>query len=158
MPTVFRSVDHPGGLPTAIVYSRALARPLGACVVPVMIGAAAAALQGLPAWGYLVWGLPSAVAAASVWTQFMLIKTPAEVHLRPGQAAVQSVHDVLYDHSPSWHPLYNVRLGRRYLDLSVGWRTYTCRAPRWPDFNRMQNTAEQAFTSRDSASSSMASM
>jgi len=145
--SVFKSVEHPEGRPTAVVYSHRLARPLAACVIPVMIGAAAAVLQGEPAWGYLVWGLPCALVAASLWTQFMMVRTPAEVHLQPGQAAVQSIHDVLYERPLIWHALHYVRTGRGYVELSVGWQTYVCRPRKWRHFNKLCDRAEQAFKS-----------
>lgn len=110
-----------------------------------MIGAAVAALQGQAAWGYLVWGLPAALVAASLWTQFMLLRTPAELHLRPSQAAVRSIHDVLYNRSPEWSTLHHVRSGPGFTDLSVGWQTYTCYPHRWRKYNALQDAAERAF-------------
>lgn len=121
-------------------------------MTPIMIGAAAAALQESPVWGYLVWGLPSAVLLATLWTQFWLMRTPAELHLRPGQAAIQSVYDVIYDRPLSWHSLHNVRTGRWEVELSVGWRTYTLRPAEWPDYDRVRSAATDAFRSPRSQS------
>lgn len=116
-------------------------------MTPVMLGAAASALLENPVWGYLVWGLPSAVVLATLWTQFWLMRTPAELHLRPGQAAVQSVHDVLYNRPLSWHSLHNVRAGRWEVELSVGWRTYTLRPADWSEYDRIRSAAKGTFQS-----------
>lgn len=151
MVTFYQSTDHPGDTPAPAVYSRALARPIGACVAPVMVGAAAAALQGNPVWGYLLYGLPSAIAVATLWTQFWLMRTTAEIGLRSGQAAVQSVHDIMYGRSPDWQALHYVRVGRWEVELSVGWRTYTCRPENWPKYEELRSAAEQAFQSSHSS-------
>jgi hypothetical protein len=155
--TAFRSTDHPGDTPAPAVYSRALAQPVGACVAPVMIGAAAAALQGDAAWGYLIWGLPAALLTATLWTQFWLMRTPAELHLHPGQAAVRSVHEVLYDRPLTWHALHSVQAGRWNVELSVGWRTYTCRPDEWPNYNRLRDAAQEALRTPQQPTSQSAS-
>lgn len=145
MSTTFRSVHHPADRPKGLVYVRQMAGPIGACTLPVMIGASATALQGQPIWGYLVWGLPVALAIASVWTQFVLSMTTAEVHLRPGQCATRSVHDVLYDRPLQWDPLYNVKGAPGEIELSVGWTTRIYRRHEWPRFSEFRSAAQQAF-------------
>lgn len=144
---VFRSSHHPEGMPKGFVYAQRLAGPIGACTTPVMIGATAAALRGHSVLEYLVWGLPAALLTASLWTQFTLSSTTAEVHFRPGQVAVQSVHDVLYENPLDWHPLYNVRETRWHLELALGWDTQVCHQREWPDYEKLSAAAERALTS-----------
>lgn len=110
-----------------------------------MIGATAAALQGHPVWGYLVWGLPSAILVATLWTQFTLSTTPAELHLRPGQVAVRSIYDVLRNRPENWNPLYNVEVSHAYLEISVGWNTHVFRRTDWPKYERLRTVAQQAY-------------
>jgi hypothetical protein len=143
--TVFKSRDHPKGRPKGYVYTKALARPIGACTAPLMIGATAAALQGELILGYLLWGLPSALVVASLWTHFRLSSTPAELHLRSGQVAVQSIQDVLLDRDPSWHSLHKVKVGPEYTELSMGWTTRICRRSNWPEYEKLREAAQQAF-------------
>lgn len=155
VPSIFKSAEHPGDAPSSAVYSRALARPIGAFLAPIMLGAAAAALQGDPVWGYLLWGLPGALIAATLWTQFRLMRTPAELHLRPGQAAVQSVHEVVHGRPRTWHPLHHVRAGRWDVELSVGWRTYSFRPAEWPNYEELREAAREALrTTQEAASDS----
>lgn len=113
-----------------------------------MIGATAAALQGQPVWQFLVWGLPSALVVASLWTRFMMAATPAELHFRAGQAAIQSIHDVLENRSPSWAPLYNVRVTPGSTEISFGWDTIIVRRRNWPNYNDLRDAAQQALRSQ----------
>lgn len=154
MSTTFRSIHHPADRPTGLVYVRELAGPIGACTMPVMIGATATALQGQQIWGYLVWGFPIALGVASVWTQFMLMRTTAELHFRSGQCAIRSVHDVLYNRPLQWHPLYNVKGAPGEIQLSIGWTTRIYRRRDWPPFSELRSAAQQAFQSKSSVGSS----
>ncbi len=147
MPTVFESVYHPGKSSWGLVYTRFLARPLGVCTVPLMIGATTSALLGEPIWGYLVWGLPSAVALATMWTHFTISRTIAEVALRPGQAAFRSIYEVLRDKSRSWNPVFSVRVTTWHIELSVGRTTHMLKPDDWPDYNRLKEVARKSFRS-----------
>lgn len=148
MQTVFKSRNHPKGQSRGLVYTRALARPIGACTAPIMIGATAAALQGEPILKYLIWGFPTALIVATLWTHFRLSSTPAELHLRSGQVAIQSIQDVLLDRAPTWRPLHNVRTGRKYTEVSVGWSTRICRRADWPRYEQLRDAAQEAFYPR----------
>jgi hypothetical protein len=150
--STFRSVAHPDGRPARVVYAQWIVAPLGACTLPIMIGATASALEGNPVWGYLVWGFPVALIAASIWTHFSLATTPAELHLRAGQCAVQSVYDVLYDRPLRWSTLYDVRVSTDLLEISVGWTTRVCRRTEWPEFSRLREASRQAVGSQLSSS------
>ncbi len=145
--TVFRSTHHPGNAPSGLVYTRALVGPIGVCTTPVMIGATAAALQSQPIWGYLVWGLPLAIILAMTWAQFSLSTTPAEIHLKPGQCAVQSVRDVLREKPPTFHPLYNVKVSPFQIELAIGWKTQECVRADWPQYGKLRKAAQQAHDS-----------
>ena len=144
MHTVFQSIHHPEDTPSSLVYARALVAPIGACTTPVMIGAAATALQGQPVWAYLVWGFPAALLVASVWTQFALSTTAAEVHLKPGQCAIRSVQEVLRDTPPEFHPLFNVRTTPSRIEIALGWDTQICARSDWPEYGRLRDAAQHA--------------
>lgn len=133
MTDVFTSVHHPGDAPATLVYGRALVGPLGFCMLPVMIGAATAALQETSVLPFMVWGLPAALFVATVWTRFLLGTTPAEIHVRSHQAAVQSVHDCLRDAPLHWQWLHDARREHAALVVTMGFDTYRLRYDEWPD-------------------------
>ena len=153
VPTVFKSSNHPEGRPRGLVYTQALVQPIGACTAPLMIGATAAALQGQPAWGYLVWGFPAALLVATLWTHFRLSSTPAELHFRPGQVSIRSVQDVLTKRPLEWHPLHNVRAAPEYTEISVGWNTQICRRRDWQQYEKLKETAQRALHSDETSPS-----
>lgn len=145
VPSTFKSTHHPEGRSWGLVYTRFLARPLGMCTVPLMIGATTSALLGQPVWAYLVWGLPAAILLATVWTHFSMARTVAEVGLRPGQAAFRSVYDVLLNRPREWDPIFDVRTTAWDTELSVGRTTYTLHPKRWPEYDALQDAARQSF-------------
>lgn len=142
---VFRSTHHPGGAPSALIYGHALVRPLGACMIPVMIGITTAVLEQLSILPYLTWGVPAAMLTAIGWTRFRLGTTVAEVHVRTGQAAVRSVHDCLWSHAPLiWDPIHDLRKGSDALYLTVGWETYALPYAEWPDHQALLDELQSA--------------
>lgn len=151
--TIFKSTHHPGDTPWGIVYTRFLARPLGVCAVPLMIGATTSALLGKPIWAYLVWGLPAAIALATVWTHFTLSRTIAEAGFRPGQAALRSVYDVLRNRPLVWKPIFKVRTTSWHVELSAGRTTYELTPDQWPDYDTLRDAARQSFEPDASPSS-----
>ncbi|PSQ51172.1 MAG: hypothetical protein BRD28_06080 [Bacteroidetes bacterium QH_10_64_37] len=157
VPTTFKSTYHPGDTAWGVVYTRFLAPPLGVCTVPLMIGATTSALLEQPIWAYLVWGLPSAIALATVWTHFSMARTIAEVGFRPGQAAFRSVYDVLLDRPLVWKPIFNVRTTSWHVELSAGRTTYELQQNRWPEYDSLQDAARQSFQSEAASSAAPSS-
>lgn len=146
--TVFKSVHHPNGSPRGLVYAKALVGPLGASTVPVMIGATVAALQGQTVWEFLIGGFPAALIVAFVWTHFALSSTIAEVHLKPGKCALQSIRDVVQNAPREWHPLYNVKVTPSHLELALGWKTRECSRKDWPKYEQLRRAAQRALDAR----------
>lgn len=138
----FRSIYHPDGLPASHVFGRALVRPVAACVVPIMIGATVAVLEWTPVWPFFSVGLPLALGVATVWTHFTLRRQPAALHLRPGEAAVQSVWDVMRDHRIDWHPLLDARVSPSETLLTLRLNTVTLSRQTWPEFDALQEAVE----------------
>jgi hypothetical protein len=141
----FESIHHPGDDPARLVYARRLTGPLGACTIPVMIGATVAVLQGQSVWMYTVWGLPMALGAASAWTRFTLSITPAELHLRGGECAIRSVLDVLRDRAPDWNVLYGVEESAAEVKLLLGWNARVLRNREWPQFETLRDASRQTI-------------
>lgn len=96
-------------------------------------------------WGYLVWGLPSAVGLAMIWARFSMARTKAELRLRPGEIAIRSVEDVLQERSPTWEPIYNVRSTSWDVQISAGRVTHVFQPSDWPDYDVLQNRARESF-------------
>jgi len=157
VPTTFKSAYHPGDSPWGIVYTRFLARPLGVCTIPLMIGATTSALLSQSVWPYLVWGLPTALALATVWTHFSMARTLAEVGFRSGQAALRSVYDVLLDRPFDWKPILNVRATSWHLEISVGRATYELTPKRWHKYEQLCNAARESFKQQQSQATNTSS-
>ncbi|MFB6271859.1 MAG: hypothetical protein ABEL51_03090 [Salinibacter sp.] len=106
------------------------------------------ALLGTPVLPYLVWGLPAAIALATVWTHFSMSRTVAEVGFRSGQAALRSVYDVLQNQPLDWKPIFNVRTTSWHLELSVGRTTYEMTPKQWHEYETLCDTARRSFTQK----------
>ena len=65
---LLKSLAHPDDAVAKLVYGRTLVRPLGICMLPIMIGALVTVLQGFPALTYLTVGFPAALVVSMLWT------------------------------------------------------------------------------------------
>lgn len=146
MTDVFTSVHHPDGMPAAVAYGRALVGPLGFCTLPVMIAATTAALQEASVWPFLMWGLPVALLVATLWTRFRLGTTPAEIHIRPREAAVRSVHDCLAAAPLDWQRIHQVRKKHTALIVTMGLDAYRLVYADWPDHPALLDALRAART------------
>lgn len=141
----FRSIHHPEGAPAALVYGRALARPLLFCATPVMLGALAAALQGGPVLRFLWIGLPAALLAATAWTHFRLGRTLAEIHVREDAAALRTVAACLWsDAPPAWQPVHDLRVTDSLIQTSIGHQAYELPRAEWPNHEVLLQALKQA--------------
>ena len=142
---VFHSIHHPEETPSPLVYGRAVLTPLAFCLLPVMIGATAAALQHQLVWPFLAWGVPAALGAAVIWTRYQLGATPAEVCVRDHEAAVRSVHDCLGSHrAPHWEWIHEIRDGADALVVTMGFETYRFVHAAWPRHRDLQDALRDA--------------
>jgi hypothetical protein len=132
---VFRSRHHPGSNDRAWVVASTLVQPIAICMLPVMVGALIAVLEGFAVLPFLTVGFPLALALAMAWTLFQLFGTIAEVHVRSGAAAVRTVSQVLRapTASPDWQPIYELRTGASTLVLALGDATYELPRRHWPN-------------------------
>ena len=129
----FVSAQHPQGAPAALVYGRALASPLAACVVPIMLLTLAAALQGRFLTLYLYGGLPAALLLAVAWTRLRLARTPAEVRVRSDAAALRTVYDCARGRPPRWKRVFDLRQAPASVEVAIGRDTYELRHTDWPE-------------------------
>lgn len=140
----FTSTRHPQGAPAALVYGRAIAVPLGACMLPVMLGALAAALQSVSLTPFLLWGAPAALLVASLWTRFHLMRTPAEILVRPDAAAVRSIYDCAHRRGTVWKRVFDLRTTRRSLEVAIGRDAYELAHAEWPEHEALLEALREA--------------
>lgn len=141
---IFTSTAHPGTAAWQRVYAGAVIRPLAVCVLPVMIAGLVAVLQGYPALAYLTIGFPAALSTAVAWTFFRMHATVAEVHVRPGEAAVRTVWECLHARPLRWLPIYELRAGESILTLALGDSTYELDRKAWPEANTLLDALKTA--------------
>ena len=137
----YRSVDHPDGRLRSWEYASALVRPIGVCMLPVMIGALVAMLEGLPALRYLTIGSPIAIAVASVWTWIRVRDDIVEVCVSQEKQGVSvlSRHDAASPRRPeSWMRLFNIKFdAENHIFLMVGHEEFRLDATRFPEVDRL---------------------
>lgn len=133
-----------------------IVHPLAVCMLPVMIGALIAVLEGYPVLPFLTVGFPLAMILAMTWTVFQVFGTIAEVHVRPGAAAVRTVSEVLRSPSPSlmWKPIYELRKASSMIVVALGDATYELPRRQWPETDTLLDALRAA---RQQAQSSYAS-
>ncbi len=140
----FASTAHPRSASWQWVYARALVRPLAVCMLPLMIGGLVTVLQGYPALAYLIVGFPAALILAIGWTFFRMHATVAEIRVRPGQAAVQTVWGVLRRRPPAWAPIYEIRAAASTLTFGLGDTAYELDRPAWPEADALLEALKTA--------------
>lgn len=140
----YRSRWHPEGASWALVYGQALVRPLGACMLPVMIAATTVALQAGVVLPFLTYGFPAALALAMAWAHQRLAARVAVVRVRGAHVALASVTDVLTDAPPTWRPLLDLRANPQALLVTAGYATTTLDRAAWPDADALQDALEAA--------------
>ncbi len=127
------------------VLSTWVIRPIAFCMLPVMIGALIAILEGFPGLPFLTIGFPLALICASVWAWFRIQVTPAALYIREGAASLQTVWESL--RSPSkrqWLPIFELRRGPSFVTLALGDATYYLEHDDWPDLEALLNALHEA--------------
>lgn len=109
-----------------------------------MIAGLIAVLQGYPALAYLTIGFPLALAIAVGWTFFRMHATLAEVHVRPGQAAVRTVWETLRNRPLRWIPIFELRTSRTNLTLALGDAAYELDRRAWPEADTLLDALKMA--------------
>lgn len=137
--TVFRSRQHPGDAPVALLYARALSGPLAWSMTGVMIAAAVSMLQAQDPLPWVVWVVPAVYALASAWTVHDLRRTPAELVLDGPRGGVRSAWDAAGSAKPlPLRPVYTPRRTLEGVDVPIG-RTLHSFAPEdWPHFEALE--------------------
>ena len=140
----FTSTAHPGPVAWQGVYARSVVRPLAVCMLPVMVGGLVKVLQGYPALVYLIIGFPAALIVAAAWTFFRMHALIAEVHVRPGEAAVRTVWESLRARPLRWTPIYELRAAQSSLTIALGDAAYELDRAAWPEADTLLDVLRSA--------------
>jgi len=138
----FQSIDHPGSDSVPVLYSRAVARPMGVLMLPVMIVALVQALQGAPVFPEIFLAAGVALTAASAWTHFQLGHRVVELRVQGQRVALRTAIDVARDVAPVWEPLLRAKQQRDGLHLYVGDRTIHLSPSNWPAYERLRTALQ----------------
>lgn len=135
---VFRHTDHPGAVSVALLYSQAVARPVGWLMLPVMITTLVHVLQGTTVFPEAFLGAAAAFVLASGWTHFQLRQRVVEVRVRGQQVALRTALDAARDAPVRWLPLLRAKRQRAHLHLYAGDRTLHLDPSDWPAYSRLE--------------------
>lgn len=133
----FRSEAHPESLPWAVVYGRALVRPIAACMLPVMILTLVAVLEGVQILPGLFWASGAALLVASAWTSFRLQRDVAEIRVGADLACVRTVWEILNEPRAEWQQVLDVRDYGTWAHVTVGYASYELDRERWSRYKEM---------------------
>lgn len=133
----FESSDHPGNLPKAVVFSRALVLPLAAAMLPVMIATLVAVLEGLPILPHSLWAAGAAGLLSAAWTSFNLRRRVAEIRIEGPWVQVRSVADVALQQTDPPKRVLDVRNYGSWAHLTVGLTSFELERAEWPAFDEL---------------------
>ena len=125
-----------------VLYSRAVARPMGLLMLPVMIVALVQALQGAPVFPEIFLAAGAALTASSAWTHFQLGHRVVELRVQGQRVALRTAIDVARDAAPVWEPLLRAKQQRDGLHLYVGDRTIHLSPSNWPAYERLRTALQ----------------
>ena len=133
----FTSEAHPHSLPWAVVYGKALVRPIAACMLPVMILTLVAVLEGVQILPGLFWASGAALLVASAWTSFRLQREIAEIRVASDLACIRTVWEALNEPRAEWHQVLDVRDYGTWAHVTIGFASYELDRDRWSRYREL---------------------
>jgi len=144
---VFHSLRHPNGRGKAAVVSTALGKPIGVCMLPVMITALIAMLQGAPVLTYLYVGFPIALAVSSAWVWIRVRSVVCELHLGDTSVALRSLVDAADPPSLlKWQLVLDISSNNDGLRLTLGLEEFELIASDWEEWGDLTAALHAART------------
>lgn len=117
----YLSRRHPGGRPRPIVFASELVRPLGVCMLPVMVVTLVAMLEGQEVLAAIYTGFPLALLVASAWTWIRTRDIIVEIHVDDDRIAVRSLYDAAAPEKElHWSRLLDARREGGRITLQIG--------------------------------------
>ncbi len=144
---IFHSLGHPNGRSKAAVVSIALGKPIGVCMLPVMIAALISMLQGSPVLTYLYIGFPVALAVSSTWVWIRVRSLVCELHVSDKSVALRSLVDAADPPSSlNWQLILDISSTNRGLRLTLGLEEFELVASDWEEWSDLIAALHEART------------
>jgi hypothetical protein len=148
---VFRSIDHPGRTPWALLIAREGIRPLSVVLLPLMIITLVMALMSGDVLRFVLWGYPIAAMISTAWTLFNVDRRPAEIRIDSGHLVLRTMADVARGKQGRRLPLFDVRDYGSWMVIAAGDIDLTLDRSTWPEYARIKDRARQAVEDRTTA-------
>ncbi|MEM1125531.1 MAG: hypothetical protein AAGI71_02690 [Bacteroidota bacterium] len=117
-------------------------------MLPAMIGALVAVLEGYPALWFVPLP-PAAMGLAAGWSVYSLQRLPARIYVAGGAVAVQSAWEAAPPSQPlTWDPLFDLRKTRTTVEVTVGLIPYALHDAEWPEMERLLPALKEALDLR----------
>ncbi|MBO6577202.1 MAG: hypothetical protein JJ896_17855 [Rhodothermales bacterium] len=142
--TVLRSRHHPGEVGRSVLFGASMVKPLGACMIPVMLGALTSMLTAQPVLRFLTIGFPVALAVASAWTVFQLLRRAVEVETSGEAVRIRSAWDVAGGRVPEWLSVLDVRREDPWISIVLGHDARRLRISDWPNSAKLEAVVREA--------------
>lgn len=144
---VFFSAHHPGGRSKPAVAGAGLVRPLGFCMLPVMIGALVSMLQGFAALPFLTIGAPIAAICALAWTWIQIRGEACEIHIHDDSVAIRSLFDAALPSTRlEWKRVIHVEVDGTRADVTHGLSSLRIEQKSWPEWTDIVKALRRAST------------
>jgi len=136
----FISTLHPGGRTKAAIVGTALAKPVGICMLPVMMGALVGMLQGYPVLGFLYFGFPISLLVASGWSWIQVRNIICEVHIHDGVVAIRSQWEAAdLPSALNWRRLIDSSEIESGLRITLGLEEYSLHRQEWDRWSALSS-------------------
>lgn len=141
----FRSRHHPLHRSRRHVFSIQMARPLAACMIPVMILGFVMLLQGKTALPFLFMGFPLALLLAAAWTSVRIRDLIVEVHIRGADISLRSLLSAAEPRQTlSWLRILDLQRCHDVIRLTLGHEFFHIRLADWPEREHLIRHLEKA--------------
>lgn len=145
MDAVHTSRRYPQERTRAGILSSALVQPLGACMIPVMLGALTAMLTARPPLIWLTAGFPAALSVAFLWTIVQLQRRVVQLRIREEAVLAISSWDLLTASGEDrWRSVLEVRSEPGVLLVTMGHDTRRLDRADWERPSELESQLRQA--------------
>jgi hypothetical protein len=148
---VFRSTDHPGGLPWGLLIAREGLRPLSVAMLPLMVVTLVSALTTGELLQLVLWGYPTITVLAMAWTAFNVDRRVTEIWFFDSTIVVRSMADRSRGRGGRHLRLFDIRDYGSWMAIAAGDVDITIDRSRWPDYERIRGAARRSISEGSAA-------